>query len=132
MRRFSKAGRGIALTANQIGIPLQACAILSSSGRVILACNPTIEIDEWAFRREGCLSLPGLFMPLRVVESATVKYLDITGKAVTTAVEGLEAQAWNHEVEHLHGRTILDRCTNKIMRADALRAWKRATARGQV
>jgi len=58
---------------------------------------------------EGCLSLPGIELDIRRPEKILVKYLDETGKEKKIKASDLLARVICHEVDHLQGKTLLDR-----------------------
>jgi peptide deformylase len=111
------AANGVGLAANQVGVPLQLVVIDTSGGRDpearIAACNPEVVWDDGEQEgEEGCLSLPGVtetvVRPLRL----RIRYLDLDGSPVEAEAEDLLARAWCHEIDHIRGRTILDRVSS--------------------
>jgi peptide deformylase len=116
----AKEGRA-GLAANQIGVGLRAFSWFVD-GDLGVIVNPRIvatagEQDG----EEGCLSLPGLWFPLRRAESATVEGVDATGSPVTVSGTGLMARCLQHECGHLDGELYVDRLTGTLRR-QALRA----------
>ena len=73
--------------------------------------NPKIIHREKVQRvQDGCLSLPGLYAEeverdLRV----SVRYQDLTGRALERAAEGHFAHVIQHELDHLDGVLFIDR-----------------------
>ncbi len=117
---------GIGLTANQIGLPVQ-----------LIVLNKGALGDEEAFRdrehlaivnpvllgvggdllrvKEGCLSVPGLFIDLPRTQSALLEFTDAsTGERITHKFSGLGSRAVQHEMEHLEGKFFLDHTDDKF------------------
>jgi len=61
---------------------------------------------------EGCLSCPGLKVPIQRDYEVTITGLDIHGEEVTLVAEGLEAACFQHECDHLNGVTITKYLSN--------------------
>ena len=57
---------------------------------------------------EGCLSVPGYAGDIRRSVSVTVKGWDRWGKPVRIKATGLQAQALEHELDHLDGILYID------------------------
>ncbi|MGD9724891.1 MAG: peptide deformylase [Nitrospiraceae bacterium] len=101
--------RGLGLAANQIGIPLKM-AVISTPTRKLAVVNPRILVAKGAciLVREGCLSLPGKEFMVPRYMSLRVAYNDLTGKLKVLDLVGLDAQVFQHELDHLRGRLISD------------------------
>ena len=72
---------------------------------------------------EGCLSLPGLWYPLRRAGFAAVEGLDANGAPLRVEGTGLMARCLQHECDHLDGKLFVDRL-DKDARKEALRAMR--------
>lgn len=106
---------GIGLAAPQVALSHSVLVMNSSSrpgdpkGERVLI-NPVLTarrgMDE---QREGCLSLPGLFAPVRRAKWARFRAIDLDGKVVHGTVRALEARALQHELDHLDGILFIDR-----------------------
>ena len=57
---------------------------------------------------EGCLSFPGIFVPVKRGQRARVRAQDVDGKIFEIEGEGLFARALQHENAHLTGRLLVD------------------------
>ena len=57
---------------------------------------------------EGCLSLPGLFLPIKRFEKVEVAARTSDNKKVRITASGLAARIFQHEVDHLNGKLIID------------------------
>jgi len=58
---------------------------------------------------EGCLSLPNYYTPLDRKFSITVKYRDENWNVHEEKYEGIDAQIFQHEIDHLDGVLFVDR-----------------------
>jgi len=101
---------GLGLAAPQIDIPLRLC-VIEIEGKKMVFINPQLTSlsREKIIFEEGCLSLPGKFLPIERSEKVTVRYQDETGKECKLKANGLLAIALQHEVDHLDGILIIDR-----------------------
>lgn len=129
MYRFS----GIGLAATQIGVLKRVIVYdLSDDGSGLVAvCNPVIversgqcEVDD-----EGCLSVPGISVPIERSCEVTVEALALDGSRLRIEADGLMARMLQHEIDHLDGRLIIDRVEGQE-RKDALRRYREAIEAG--
>jgi peptide deformylase len=84
-----------------------------SHGRLILV-NP--EITEWeghAVGREGCLSVPDYTGNVIRAERIHLQALDREGDALSFDMDGFEARAVQHEMDHIDGLLFLDRLVSR-------------------
>ena len=82
-------------------------------GHLILV-NPEItEWDGFAIGREGCLSVPDYTGNLVRAERIQLDALDRDGNALCFEMEGFEARAVQHEMDHLDGLLFLDRLVSR-------------------
>lgn len=72
--------------------------------------NPEIVAisDEAQTGDEGCLSFPGIFVPVKRGMRAKVRAQDLEGNVFEMEGEGLLARALQHETDHLNGRLLID------------------------
>ena len=75
---------------------------------------------------EGCLSIPGLYLPTPRAGHAVATGVDLDGQPVMVEGTGVLARCLQHEVDHLDGHLFLDRLPDGERR-QALR-----TLRGQL
>jgi peptide deformylase len=105
--------KGIGLAAPQVGESV-CLIIMDLSGpeersELMTLVNPRIEEREGeVVSEEGCLSFPELFIKIRRSEKVTAKGLNLEGEEVTLHADGMLAVCLQHEIDHLHGRVILD------------------------
>jgi peptide deformylase len=57
---------------------------------------------------EGCLSVPGVCIKVKRAKKILVQAQDEFAKPVTIEAEGLLASVFQHEIDHLRGRLIVD------------------------
>lgn len=57
---------------------------------------------------EGCLSIPGLYQPVKRSRSITIEYLDRQFNAHSRELSGLTARMIQHEYDHTQGILYLD------------------------
>ena len=108
------------LAASQIGVGLRVFAY-NVDGQVGHLVNPVIEAIEGEQEdEEGCLSIPGLWYPLRRAQYARASGVDRLGQPVVVQGEGLLARCIQHEVDHLNGRLFVDRLSGNV-RKQAMR-----------
>jgi peptide deformylase len=108
---------GIGLAANQVGDVRAICVMDSSDpdengvrNRPRVFINPRIvaSTSEFVIVEESCLSIPGVFAPTERFKGVTVRYNDIAGHELEEVLEGIEAIAMQHEVDHLNGKLYVD------------------------
>jgi len=111
----SEPGRA-GLAANQIGVSRRVFSY-HLDGQVGHLVNPVIEAVEGEQEgEEGCLSIPGLWYPLRRAQYARATGVDRLGNPVVVEGEGMLARCIQHEVDHLDGRLFVDRLSGDARR----------------
>lgn len=106
---------GAALAANQVGLPHRLFVvkqkIAEEHGIPPLIVNPQIigllsgeQEDD-----EGCLSFPGTILRIRRLKEIECIYQTIEGRSCTSRLSGWIARVFQHECEHLDGKTFLDK-----------------------
>jgi len=63
---------------------------------------------ETEVSEEGCLSFPGVYVPIKRPYRARARARDLRGQVFEIEGEGLFARAMQHETEHLDGRLLTD------------------------
>jgi peptide deformylase len=80
----------------------------------LLLVNPEItEWDGYAVGREGCLSVPDYTGNVIRAERIHLIAFDPHGERLEFDMEGFEARAVQHEMDHLDGLLFLDRLVSK-------------------
>ena len=76
--------------------------------------NPEITAwDGFVIGREGCLSVPDYTGNVVRAERIKLDALDRDGNALHFEMEGFEARAAQHELDHLDGLLFLDRLVSR-------------------
>ena len=116
MAETMEAANGAGLAAIQVGAPVRLFIIdgpvaggeEGSPPKVFI--NPEIvEISEESQTGdEGCLSFPGIYVPVKRGMRAKVRARDLDGNVFEAEGEELYARALQHETDHLNGRLLVD------------------------
>jgi peptide deformylase len=129
MARAMYAAPGIGLAAPQIGVMQRVIVFdLSEDGKGLSAlCNPTIieRSEECQIDEEGCLSLPGINVPVERACRITCEAITLEGEPVRIEADGLAARMFQHEVDHLDGLLIIDRADPEDRKA-AMKRYREA------
>ena len=100
---------GWGLSANQIGIPVQAFAMIMDENPIVVF-NP--EILEWSdestYIREGCLSFPGLYVAIERAQAIAMKFQTNEGEEQGGSLQEMSAKIFQHEMEHMEGELFID------------------------
>jgi peptide deformylase len=98
------------VAANQVGVNLRAFGY-HVDGVVSHLINPDIyELSgELIELDEGCLSLPEIWGKTPRYAKVSIRGQKVSGEVVEIQAEGLLAQVFQHEVDHLDGLVYLDR-----------------------
>jgi peptide deformylase len=110
----------VGLAAPQVGVSLRLLVMRydeidsegnSTTSEPIIIINP--ELSNPSSRKEtleeGCLSIPGVNVPVSRPESIHVRYQNIKGEIVEEDFHGFKARVLMHENDHLNGVLIVDR-----------------------
>jgi peptide deformylase len=116
------AADGVGLAACQIGVDRRVfvfdCHEPSGQRTVGVVCNPEVVLPEGRDRQldeddEGCLSLPGGYVPLARPDTATVHGTGLDGAPVTFSGGGMLARCLQHETDHTLGTVFGDRLSTR-------------------
>ncbi len=128
---------GIGLAAPQVGVSQRFFVYDFGDGAGVLV-NPEItESDgEWTYN-EGCLSVPELSWEIVRPRQIHLKAYDLEGNEVSLEAEDLKARLFQHELDHLEGKILLDyldedqrREAKRILRERAMSGSSRPAASG--
>jgi peptide deformylase len=102
---------GLGLAAPQVGISLRLMVVGDDDGREARALiNPAIaEQGGEIVAEEGCLSIPGVFAPVKRAAWVRLEAQDAQGRPVSITARGLRARVFQHEMDHLDGVLFIDR-----------------------
>lgn len=100
---------GIGLAAPQVGVS-KKIAVIDFEGEKYTLINPVITERKGSRKEdEGCLSFPGIYVNVESPESIKVEYENENGEFIKRDVDGFLACVFSHEIDHLYGRTLIDR-----------------------
>ncbi len=108
MARLMYEVSGIGLAAPQIGINEALIVIDIGTGLYKLVNPKIVKIEGTQAIEEGCLSVPGIGVKVKRAKKITVEAQDEFGKNVVIEAEDLLACVFQHEIDHLNGRLIID------------------------
>ena len=108
MAQLMYEGNGVGLAAPQAGVNEMLIVVDIGSGLYKLI-NPRItETSGSQVNQEGCLSVPGICIKVKRAEKVKVKAQDEYGKPLNIEAQGLLACVFQHEIDHLKGKLIVD------------------------
>jgi peptide deformylase len=116
------AADGVGLAACQVGVDLAMfvfdCPDDAGVHQQGVVCNPVLFLPEGKARKlddgdEGCLSLPGAFIPCARPDFARVEGQDLDGSPVSFEGDGLLARCLQHETDHTLGIVFGDRLSTR-------------------
>ena len=115
MAKLMYAADGCGLAAPQVGIAKKFIVVdvdwgPSGDKNPMFLVNPYVESvrGEKVVDEEGCLSIPGVLVPVARCEDATIKALNLAGEEITIEAKGFLARCLQHEIDHLSGRTLFE------------------------
>jgi peptide deformylase len=108
---------GLALAAPQVGIR-KRLFVYDYRDKPGVLINPVVnESDgEWTYN-EGCLSIPGIFFEIKRPRHVSLTGLDLDGNEVAFESDELQARMFQHELDHLNGRLMLEHLTDEQAKA---------------
>jgi len=110
---YDAAGRGLA--APQVGtmkrLFVMDCTWKEGEKTPVVMINPVIMAAERVpvVAEEGCLSIPGVLVPVERPKAVTVQWTSETGEIHMDDFDGFEARCIQHEFDHLNGLVTFDR-----------------------
>ena len=101
---------GIGIAAPQVGLNIRLI-IISHNKEPLALINPKIIKRSWRkdIQEEGCLSIPGLYGPVKRSLTVFARALGRGGNELNIKLEGLSARIIQHEIDHLDGILFVDR-----------------------
>ena len=103
------AAPGVGLAAPQVNVSRRVVVVDVEESGLYQMVNPEIiahsgEI-EWEAR---CLSIPDFSLVMKRSQNVTCRYLDRHGKSRVVEAADLLAVCFQHEIDHLNGKLIVD------------------------
>ncbi len=138
MLKIMYAAEGCGLAAPQVGVLKQLVVIdcdyagKGSKKNPYVLINPSIVTADGEPRdfQEGCLSFPGISVSVTRPSHVVVQAYDLDGDLLQyEAEDNLMAVCLQHEIDHLHGVTMVDHLS-PTKRAEALREYDEALSAG--
>jgi len=108
MARLMYENEGIGLAAPQVGINQMMIVADAGNGLYKLVNPKVVKCQGAQAIEEGCLSVPGVCIKVKRAGNVLVEALDEDGKPVKIETEGLLACVFQHEIDHLKGKLIVD------------------------
>jgi len=104
--------KGVGLAAPQIGINIRLSVVDCSSSedmKPLVLVNPEIvEASDIVEFKEGCLSVPGSYDIVKRPSKVKLRAQDRHGAFYEMNAEGLLAECFQHEIDHLDGKLYID------------------------
>jgi len=105
---------GVGLAAVQVGA-LKRIFVLdptfaggTKTDPALVFINPRIVFTEGKIKEEeGCLSLPGVFIPVERFAKTRVSAMNLAGETFELEGTGLLSRAFQHEIDHLDGNLTI-------------------------
>jgi len=94
---------GLGLSANQCGLPYRVFVLRSTEPLVCFNPRVVDTSEGISLMDEGCLSFPGLALPIKRPRSIKVRFQDYKGETKTEIFSGMTARVFQHELDHLDG-----------------------------
>ncbi|MDO8848300.1 MAG: peptide deformylase [Coriobacteriia bacterium] len=109
---------GVGLAAPQVGVDKRVI-VFDVDDRLAALCNPVITefSPETVVEDEGCLSVPGITVPVERSMRVVCFGQTLEGRDITLEAEDLLARVLQHEIDHLDGVLILDRCPADVKKS---------------
>jgi peptide deformylase len=109
--------KGIGLAANQVALPIRLFVTnpsgVKGEGEEFVFINPVLSRPKGnEEKEEGCLSLPGLYAPVRRPQRIQVSAYNLKGEEFEGELDGLFARVVQHETDHLDGILFIDRLSD--------------------
>ena len=111
MFELMRADKGLGLAASQVRLLIRMFVWnrTGETGHDFVAVNPELDdLTDTCDLEEGCLCLPEVGVVVRRAKSVTLRAYDLSGQPFERRGSDLEARIWQHEIDHLNGRLIID------------------------
>ncbi len=105
------SANGVGLAAPQIAINLRLSVVDvkgDKTEQLVLANPVIIHAEDEVEYQEGCLSVPGAYDTVIRAGKVTIRAQDRFGKPYEMRAEGLLAECFQHEIDHLNGKLFVD------------------------
>jgi len=103
---------GVGLAGAQVGDHRRILVMDAGSGPAKMVNPEILELsDEKVTYTEGCLSLPGLRLDVERSKYVKLRYSTPLGEVVEGTLPDIHAAVIQHEIDHLNGKTLLDKAS---------------------
>ncbi len=121
LERTMRAGPGgVGIAAPQVArferiviVDVSSKPKISHHGRLVLVNPEVLAWEGTVMGREGCMSVPDYTGNIIRAEQIQLKAWDEHGKVQEYEMQGFEARAVQHEIDHLDGILFLDRLVSR-------------------
>src|SRR5271166_4365284 len=122
------ANNGVGLAAPQVNVSKRLFAMElpdHKGSQPFVLCNPTLTATYKATdqKNEGCLSMPGIYLPVDRSTGVVLQYQEPSGKFVEVELTDMDARVVQHELDHLDGRLFIN-LVSRQLRREAMRQWE--------
>ena len=131
MRGVMHDAYGVGLAAPQIGTSNRVLVYrVQPESPIIALVNPEVEWmgKETEVVEEGCLSLPNVHVDVERPVHVRARAVDERGEPMIIEASGLEARVIQHEIDHLDGVLMIERCP-RDQRKEAIRTLREQASR---
>ena len=113
MEELMLSSNGIGLSANQVGIDQQVFVMGDKADNTNICINPTVleYTEDTVLDLEGCLSFPHMYVKIARPKEILAEFYDENLEKQTVKIDGYSAKCYLHELDHLLGITMKDRCS---------------------
>lgn len=110
MMKIVKEKEGLGLAAPQLGRNIRLMVGYFFSPKLTALINPRIVRKEHqkVIFREGCLSCPDKEVDISRSEVIMIVAENLNGKKIVKKISGVSARIFQHELDHLDGKLIID------------------------
>ena len=113
MLEMMYASHSVGLAANQVGVSKRMFVYDIGEGPNVVI-NPRItERSGKSIWDEGCLSFGEVFIDTQRAAKVHLEGMNLEGHPITIDAEDYLAEVLQHEVDHLDGKTMLDRTSRE-------------------
>lgn len=126
---------GCGLAAPQVGVSKRLvvidCDQEDGEQNPIVMVNPVIveTSGDPVVADEGCLSIPGISVPIARPPFAKCRFFDLDGEEWEIEGDGLLGRCLQHETDHLDGKTMFE-AADPMVRIKAIKDYEIALAAG--
>jgi peptide deformylase len=108
MARSMYESQGVGLAAPQVGVNASMIVVDIGSGLYKLINPKIVKKEGKRAIQEGCLSVPGVTVKIKRAKKIWLEAQDEDSRPVKIQAQDLLACVFQHEIDHLLGRLIVD------------------------